>query len=149
MVKFTVRLDEPFQSGDLNEKSFVDLPHMDKTQKSALAKFIAQATNGEPLPGKNKPSYLNDNLEKIPGTDAYENGHYWHYHCGPNYGSNINFAMTFDLQMNLNGYPSPEVIHYIKEEKDPASILIVGYSPTHIPFPNSDDGNNPLFGEEE
>ncbi len=147
MPKFTVRLDVPFQKGTLNEEFFVDLPQMDQTQRGALAKFIQNVTNGAPLPGKNKPSHLNDNLDKIPGTNSYEDGNYWHYHCGPEYGNPSNFAMTFDLGLNLNGSTSAEVIHYIKEEPD--SIVIVGYSPKHTPFPNSDDGNNPLFGEEE
>ena len=148
MPKFKVRLDTPFQEGTLDEDFFTDLPQMDQTQKKALAKFIKNVTDGEPLPGKNKPSHLNDNLQKIPGTDAYEEGRYWHYHCGPDYGNSSKFSMTFDLQLNLNGSTSAEVIHYIKEE-EANSILIVGYSPKHTPFPNSDDGNNPLFGEEE
>lgn len=147
MQKFNVRLDEPFQKGSLDEEFFTDLPKMNQEQKQALAKFISHVTNGQSLPGKNKPSYLNDSLEKIPGTSAYEEGNYWHYHCGPGYNSSSNFSMTFDLGINLNGSTSSEVIHYIKENRD--SILIVGYSPKHIPFPNSDDGTNPLFGEEE
>lgn len=147
MSKFNVRLDTPFQKGDLDEESFVDLPNMDQAQRKSLAKFIKKTTDGEPLPGKNKPSHLNDQLEKIPGTDNYENGNYWHYHCGPGYNSSSKFSMTFDLGLNINGSTSAEVIHYIKENVD--TILIVGYSPKHVPFPSSDDGHNPLFGEEE
>lgn len=144
--KFTVRLDEPFQNGSLNDSFFVDLPNMNDIQVATLSDFISKTTSGLPLPGKNKPSHLDDSLNKIPGTDSYESGNYWHYHCGPSYSPSTKFALTYNLQMNLNGSPSAEVIHYIKEDDD---INIVGYSPRHIPFPLSDSIDNPLFSDED
>lgn len=147
-IKYTVQLDKPFQTGSLNEDFFIDLPHMNEEQKAALAKFISHTTNGKPLPGKNKPSHLNDNLDKIPGTDLYEDGGYWHYHCGPVYGDGKNFSMTYNLGLNLNGATSSEVIHYIKPNDDNV-IKIVAYSPKHTPFPNSDSESNPLFCDED
>ena len=143
MVNFKVRLDTPFEEGTLDEEFFIDLPKMDTEQKKALARFIKKTTSGESLPGKNKPSHLDDNLNKISGTDNYENGGYWHYHCGLNYSPSSQFSMTFDLGTNLNGSTSAEVIHYIKESNN--EVLVVGFSPKHIPFPNSDWDYNPLF----
>lgn len=144
-TKFNVRLDPPFQTGALNEDFFIDLPHMNDEQKKALAKFIEKTTNGDPLPGKNKPSHLDDNLGKIPQTDLYEEGNYWHYHCGPSYSNPTNPSLTFNLGINLNGATSAEVIHYIKSKENEDDITIVAYSPKHTPFPNSDSEDNPLF----
>lgn len=137
-------LHSVFQYGPLNEEYFVDLPHLDKNQLHSLAAFLGAITREEPLPGKNKPSWLNDNAKKIPETDAYEEGDYWHYHCGP-YPEEVKLrSMTFNLGMNLSGLTSAEVIHYQKCED--GTVLVVGFSPKHEPFPKSDEPNyNPLF----
>lgn len=94
-------LHSAFRDGKLNEKHFVDLPYLKKEQLQALSSFLGAITREEPLPGKNKPSWLDDNSIKISGTDAYEDGNYWHYHCGP-YPESVKLrSMTFNLGMNL------------------------------------------------
>jgi hypothetical protein len=52
-----------------------------------------------------------------------------------------------DLKSNASGLTSPAVIHYRKIDKN--EIVIVGYSPKHLPFPNSDTSNNPLFSDDD
>ena len=40
-----------------------NLPFMEEHHRQALATFIGRVTREEPLPGKNKPSWLNDDQE--------------------------------------------------------------------------------------
>jgi hypothetical protein len=132
-----------FQHGQLNEKRFVDLPHLTVAQRASLSEFLSKITKEEPLPGKNKPSWLTDTEKKIPDTDAYEEGNYWHYHCGP-YGNVKVRTMTFNLAFNARGLTSDAVIHY--QKLDDGTVLVVGFSPEHEPFPRSDEPHeNPLF----
>jgi hypothetical protein len=115
---------------------------MTEPQRKALAVFIGKVTREEPLPGKNKPSWLSDDQRKLPFTDSYEEGNYWHYHCGP-YSDNTKLSsMSYNLSINLNGLTSSEIIHY--QKIDDGTVFVVGFSPKHQPFPCSDVGN-PLF----
>lgn len=147
MPPIIAKLANAFASGSLNEAEFVDLPFMKEEHVKALQKFISRLANGEGLEGKNKPSWLNDNLDEIKNTQSYKDNNYWHYHCGPGYSNSSLKSITYNLNMNLDGMTSPEVIHYQKESD--GTILIVGFSPEHIPFPTSDDPNydNPLFSD--
>ncbi|MCU8005505.1 hypothetical protein [Shewanella sp. SM96] len=142
-ITFSIQLDHAFETGDENDQ-FQDIPNMNDQALNALASFMQKVVAGEPLPGKNKPSWLNDDLDTIPYTKLYEQYSYWHYHCGPDYPQS-NFSMTHNLSLNLNGATSPAVIHYIKNSH--TEITITGYSPVHIPFPVSDLNTNPLFKE--
>jgi len=144
-----IKLAEGFQNGGANDDSFVDLPHMKPEHLDALATFIGKVVKQEPLVGKNKQSWLNDSYKKIPLTDAYEEGNYWHYHCGPSYSNAPMKSMTYNLNVNLNGITSAEIIHY--QKIDDGTVFIVGFSPNHLPFPNSDDpsNGNPLFASDD
>lgn len=55
--------------------------------------------------------------------------------------------MTYNLGLNLDGLTSAEVIHY--QKNGDGSVLVVGFSPNHVPFPRSDSPHyeNPLFPE--
>lgn len=139
-----VELHVAFQDGTLNSCEFKDLKNLNTDEIRLLTTFITKVTKEESLVGKNKPSWLNDQGEKIEDTDAYEEGNYWHYHCGPYSDSSCLQVMTFNLNFNPKGMTSNAVIHYQKE-KD-GKVVIVGFSPTHLPFPKSDDPHdNPLF----
>lgn len=142
-------LADDFSQGSVNTPEFVDLPYMKQEHVVALRNFIVQVAKGQPLVGKNKPSWLGDNLQDLPHTQSYKANNYWHYHCGPSYSNASVKSMTYNLNMNLEGLTSPEVIHY--EKKEDGSIVIVGFSPNHIPFPPSDlpGHSNPLFSYEE
>jgi hypothetical protein len=137
-------LDPDFITGTTNNKFFVDLQFLSSEQKDALASFMKKVEEGSPLTGKNKESWLDDNLDVIPGTESYRDAEYWHYHCGPTTSNTKNFSMTFDLRRNLDGVRSAEVIHYKKYE-DEAEVVILAFSPQHIPFPSPKNPLNPLF----
>ncbi len=143
---FNVSLDNDFLSGDSNDVFFKDFKYLSVDQKKALAVFIEAASNGKPLPGKNKESWLDDSLREISDTTEYKHANYWHYHSGPSFGSATSYSLTHNLDRNLFGLTSAEIIHYIKDQLD---ILIVGFSPTHIPFPKSDVGVNPMFPSDD
>ncbi|MFL7664044.1 hypothetical protein [Escherichia coli] len=56
--------------------------------------------------------------------------------------------MTFNLGMNVAGLTSAEVIHY--QKLNDGTVFVVGFSPTHEPFPKSDAPHyNPLFTESD
>ena len=141
---FKVTLDPDFVTGTTDNKFFVDHQHLSPEQKAALSSFMKKVEEGSPLPGKNKESWLDNDLNVIPGTEAYRDAEYWHYHCGPTTSNSKNFSMTFDLRRNLDGVRSAEVIHYKKYE-DEAEVVILAFSPQHKPFPSSKDPLNPLF----
>ncbi|WP_343289606.1 hypothetical protein AAIA71_09430 [Vibrio harveyi] len=148
MTGIRVNLAEAFTTGNLDSYNFKDLNYLSDDQEGALALFIDSVEAGSPLTGKNKPSWLNDDLEEIPHTSTYQALNYWHYHCGPSYRDTKVKNLTFNLTLNLDGVTSSEVIHYIKEED--GSITVVAFSPEHVPFPLSDHPTqtNPLFDDE-
>lgn len=143
--KFNVILSEGFLKGSENTTFFRDFPNCTTEDIKALSNFIEKVKSGEPLPGKNKPSWLDDNQRDIPDTSLYKEYGYWHYHAGLEYPQN-KFSMTHDLKLNLYGATSPNVIHYTN---DGTIVTIEAYSPVHDPFPKSDDHNNPLFPVDE
>ena len=144
-MRIKVKLDPAFEEGDLDSTDFVDAPNLSEEAADQLDKFTTHVLNGDPLVGKNKPSWLDDNQNVLPNTASYKEGDYWHYHCGEYYEFQRVKNLTYDLGLNIEGLTSPSVVHYIKESLN--SIVIVGYSPEHIPFPPSDHPRkaNPLF----
>ncbi len=141
-----VRLGEAFEDGTLNDPNgFIDYDYLNDQQADAVDRFVFAVSSGQPLPGKNKPSWQDNNGNKLPNTQSYEQGNFWHYHCGPSYGQQAVKSMTFDLNINLNGQTSAEVLFYVKEND--GSITIEGFCANHVPFPASDDPDkpNPLF----
>lgn len=142
-----IKIAEDFRNGSANDDFFIDMPNMSESQLKALAVFIGKVQRREPLSGKNKQSWLDNNYKKLPKTDGYEEGDYWHYHCGPSYSSSSVKGMTYNLNVNLHGVTSSEVIHY--QKICDGTVFIVGFSPKHLPFPASDDPKNPLFSDVE
>ncbi len=142
-----IGLAEDFSGGSVNTPEFVDLPYMQPVHVVALRDFISKVAKGEPLVGKNKPSWLDDNLNELSNTESYKANDYWHYHCGPSYSQGAVKSMTYNLGLNLDGLTSAEVIHY--QKNGDGSVLVVGFSPNHVPFPRSDSPHyeNPLFLE--
>ncbi|MDH2997158.1 hypothetical protein A1D22_05660 [Pasteurellaceae bacterium LFhippo2] len=119
------------------------MPFLSEEQRQLLFSFAKDVMQDKALMGKNKPSWLNDNLDEIIGAEDYKENSYWHYHCGEfNPNSKIR-SLTYQLKLNLDGLTSRAVIHYQKVSED--EITIVAFSPEHIPFPKVDDPDNPLF----
>lgn len=149
MPGIKVELNEAFLDGSQNNSQFIDFPYLSQEQLRALTSFIHNVELGEPLPGKNTPSWEDDDGNKIPYTESYKDHNYWHYHCGPTYSNGKNFSLMFNLARNILGATSAEVIHYTKQDNE--SIMIEAFSPQHVPFPASDHPAylNPLFDEAE
>ena len=141
---FKVLIDPLFQSGLNNGEYFVDLPFLTDEQLASVAHFISRVEEGAPLPGKNKESWLLDDLSDAKHSGTYKDLDYWHYHSGPYLSQHSGYSLTHGLNRNLHGLTSAAVIHYQKKVET-REVVIVGFSPKHIPFPPSDVGNNPLF----
>lgn len=145
-MKFTVRIAEGFRTGESNTDFAVDGPFLSDKELKIIKEFMESVATGDSLVGKNKPSWVDDNYDKIPGSDNYEQEQYWHYHCGPTWYPNTFKNRTVDLKFNPGGMHSHECIHY---SKDDSEIVIVGFSREHIPFQTSDSGSNPLFESDD
>lgn len=137
-----VRLSEAFEQGTLNDPhGFIDYPNLNDQHAEAVDRFIYAATQGNPLPGKNKPSWQDNDGNRLPNTQSYEQAGFWHYHCGPSYSNRPLKSMTYDLNVNINGITSAEILFYVKEPD--GSITIEGFCANHYPFPQSDDPRKP------
>ncbi|WP_210506806.1 hypothetical protein [Pantoea ananatis] len=146
-MKIKATLSDEFNPGFLDKQFSTDWIHLTPDEKKVIAQFAVDLGEGKALKGKNKPSWVDDNFEKISGSDGYEQENYWHYHCGPTWYESTFKGMTVDLKFNPNGMASDQCIHYIKNSDD--KITIVGYSRQHIPFLPSDWGDNPFFPVDE
>lgn len=145
-MRFITRISNGFLTGTSNIPFAVDGPHLTDDEIKVIQNFLEDVANGRSLVGKNKPSWVDDNHDKIPGSDNYEQENYWHYHCGPTWRPHTFKNRTVDLKFNPGGKHSNECIHYAKDGNE---IVIVGYSRDHIPFLPSDYNDNPLFGSDE
>lgn len=118
---------------------------MSELQRELLFAFIRDVRADKGIMGKNKPSWLDDNLDEIPNTENYQANRFWHYHCGE-FDPNVKIrALTYQLKLNLDGLTSAAILHYRKVSNE--EVTVVGFSPIHIPFPYEDDPDNPLFTE--
>lgn len=140
-----VTLSDAFKFGTVNNPKFIDMPFLNELQRKLLIDFVEAVSNDKALMGKNKPSWLDDNLDEIPHTENYQSNRFWHYHCGEFHPNAKIRSLTYQLKLNLDGLTSAAIIHYRKIS--PNEITIVGFSPVHIPFPYEDDPDNPLFNE--
>ncbi|WP_225182172.1 hypothetical protein [Pectobacterium aroidearum] len=146
-MKITATFSHLFLQGDGNTPFAVDGPFLTEEERLTIAEFMKDLGEGKPLRGKNKPSWVNDDHEDIPGSEAYKDLNYWHYHCGTTWNEATFKGMTIDLKFNPNGMHSNECIHYIKESD--SKITIVGYSREHVPFLSPNDKRNPFFSDDE
>lgn len=146
MSEIIVELSKQFKKGRLNTPFFKDIPCMNDDELNLLFYFMKCVSNGEPLRGKNKPSWQDDDLHDIPNTESYQQNNIWHYHCGP-YAESTIFNPMRDLKINLNGETSGPVIHYQKITDN--HILIIAFSPNHEPFPRQWEQSNPLINRLE
>lgn len=145
-MEFRVELSEKFKEGCLNTPFFKDIPAMTDEELALLFQFMQDISAEKPLRGKNKPSWLDDRLDKIPHTETYQQCNIWHYHCGP-YPESKKLNPMKNLKLNLNGETSASVIHYQKISE--THIFIVAFSPSHEPFPKEADYPNPIIERTE
>ncbi|ENV9332119.1 hypothetical protein ACV822_004638 [Klebsiella aerogenes] len=142
-MKITATLSDAFLDGEYDTEFAADWGYLTSQEQAVIAEFMHNIGNGYALRGKNKPSWVYDDYETIPGTSGYEAENYWHYHCGPTWNNAPFKSQTIDLKFNPGGMQSNECIHYAKVSS--TEIVIVGYSRNHIPFLKSEDTLNPFF----
>lgn len=139
----TATLSGFFREGANNSDFCTDWPFLSESEQKKIAQFVVDLGEGKSLIGKNKPSHVDDNYDKIEGADGYEENGYWHYHSGLSWFPHTFKCYTVRLAFNPGGKASRECIHYYKKGAD--EIVIVGYSKNHIPFMLADDPLNPFF----
>lgn len=132
MAKIYVDYSDQFLTGASNTPFCIDFSFLSQEQLKALTLFARSVSDGTPIIGKNKQSWLDDNMRQIPGTSYYEQNNYWHCHIGPSYSNAPIQSLTYDLNVNLLGITSSEVIHYKKKSSN--HIIIDAYSSQHVPF---------------
>jgi len=131
-----------FRDGKCNRPSLVDLSFMTPEEQIRLALWMRNVGEGMEHEGRNKPSWLFRSLE-LAAAKVYKQNNIWHYHCGPYEGSYPrNHQMTDNrLSENNDGRTSGPVYHYAKQQD---SVIVIGYSRIHEPFPTSTSKSNPL-----
>ncbi|WP_032092070.1 hypothetical protein [Necropsobacter rosorum] len=142
-----VELSKQFKEGRLNTPFFKDIQVMTDDELKLIFDFMQAVEQGKPLRGKNKPSWIDDNLNKIIHTELYQENNIWHYHCGPYNATSTKYHAVSRLKLNLEGETSGPIIHYQKISDD--HILIIAFSPKHEPFPREWDVPNPLIDRRE
>ncbi|WP_439242477.1 hypothetical protein [Lonepinella sp. BR2474] len=136
-----VHFSKLFESGDANTSEFQDFPYFDDIQVEMLADFIESVRLDAPLVGKNKTSWQDNQGKIIPETELYQQYNAWHYHSGE-YSESEPECYTYNLEWNVKGLKSSAVIHYQKITEQ--EIILLAYSPKHIPFPKIINSTNPL-----
>lgn len=131
MVK--VLIHNKFMTGHHNSDAFMDIPAILNNPNHALPllSFIASVEKGEPLPGRNKRSYVDTYGMEISKAQKYKQYGIWHYHIGP-HDPSLPCPTESIYHENLFDYTSGSVVHYTwaKEAISP-SIVLLAYSPTH------------------
>lgn len=137
----TVHLHVSFVNGRLNSDVFKDMPHLNAAEMGLLVDFITKCLHGDSLPGRNKRSWVNDTGGVIPASLGYQQSNVWHYHAGPHVAHGQ--PKTHNIRdENLGPLTSPAVIHYTWRGKRQQELIVLGFSPSHRPFPPYTDKKN-------
>ncbi|MDP3672044.1 MAG: hypothetical protein Q8R69_20435 [Telluria sp.] len=131
-----------FAEGKKDKPITTDLPHMSDDEIDRLSKWIEDIVAGSSHVGANKPSWIANGVF-VPGTELYRDNNIWHYHCGP-YLKQPGPPQQFTdntLSVNNHGKTSGPVYHYAKKAD---SIILIGFSRLHVPFPLATSKKNPL-----
>ncbi len=139
----TIQCHKDFFSGSRDSQFHVDIPKLTADEYARLEAFIDFVLDAEDLSGRNKPSYTDENGKPIYSAILYSHTNAWHYHSGPYSRIHGTVKTPPHLPENLKGASSAEIVHYIKDESN-KTIILIGYSREHIPFPKSDSRSNPL-----
>lgn len=131
-----------FRTGKNNQPNLVDLQFMSPIEQVRLADWMRDVGAGMEHEGRNKPSWLFKGLE-VAAAKVYKQNNIWHYHCGPYEGAQpYTHQMTDDMLSENNlGRTSGPVYHYAKQHD---TIIVIGYSRIHEPFPDPMSRSNPL-----
>jgi len=143
MTKITkVHFHQKFLSGNFNYPTATDLPFMTTDEINVLYGWLSDILAGNTHVGANKPSGFKNGVP-IPGADLYRDNNIWHYHCGPYLKNDDPPPQLTDntLAENHLGRHSGPVYHYAKKHD---TIIVLGFSRLHNPFPVLTSKKNPL-----
>jgi hypothetical protein len=144
MTKITkVLFHREFTEGEFNFATATDLAHMSDEEVERMSVWLADVVAGKEHVGANKPSGFSKGIP-IVGAELYRDNNIWHYHCGPYKAKDYGTALTDNtLGENLDGHHSAQVYHYAKHAD---TIIVLGYSRLHNPFPTQSSKKNPVVG---
>lgn len=134
-----VLFHQQFAEGRVDKPTATDLAIMSDAEVERLFLWLADIVEGKSHEGANKPSWMSTN-GFIPGTELYRDNKIWHYHCGP-YRKAGSARTDATLAANYDGRHSGPVYHYSKQAD---TIIVLGYSRIHNPFPIPTSKRNPL-----
>lgn len=142
MTKITkVILHPDFTSGGFNYHTWTDMSHMTPDEVARMSSWVTDVLGGKTHVGANKPSWLAQGA-LAPGAEPYRDSNIWHYHCGPYKLKDYGTALTNNsLDANPDGHHCGPVYHYTKNAE---TIVVLGYSRSHSPFPIPTSKKNPL-----
>lgn len=132
-----------FAEGNCSTQYFKDLSALNDDEFDALFQFIDDVTSGNALKGRNKPSWLDRQGNKLRNSETYENCNVWHYHAGPFSQSAAPVTPNIRKQ-NLGHNVSNSVIHYTWLGRTQDELIVLGFSPEHHKFPIPSSKNDPL-----
>lgn len=141
----TVFYHNDFLNGNWRCNKFSDFSKLTPQETIHLANFVLDVEFGEPVSGKNKESWLRDDGSEIPERIGYKTNKLWHYHAGPFSTHTAPLVTNSVRERNISGYTSGAVVHY--KWLDPSTkkeMLVIAFSPQHIPFPFPRSNPNPL-----
>jgi hypothetical protein len=132
----TVYFHKSFLDGEYRCEKFSDFGLLTEYEVFSLANFVLDVEDSVKLKGVNKRSWVNKLGNDIPGREGYKSSGLWHYHIGP-FHSIADASNAKKIQdENFYGQTSGPIIHY--KWLDPSikkNLIVISYSPTHIPFP--------------
>lgn len=142
MTKITkVLFQSQFIDGEFNWPTSTDMGFMTDEETERMFAWLADIVAGKAHVGANKPSWLVKGI-LAPGAEPYLDNNIWHYHCGPyNVKSHGTELTDNTLAENYDGHHSAQVYHYAKKAD---TIIVLGYSRLHNPFPIPTSKKNPL-----
>jgi hypothetical protein len=133
-----VYFHKSFIDGDYRCEKFSDFGLLTENEVLFLANFVLDVEDGVRLKGVNKRSWIDRSGNDIPGREGYKSSGLWHYHIGPfnSTPATASYNLNKIQHENLYGQCSGPIIHY--KWLDPSikkNLLVISYSPEHIPFP--------------
>ena len=144
MTKITkVLFHREFTEGEFNYPTSTDMGFMTDGELERMSAWLADIVEGNSHVGANKPSWISKGA-LAPGAEPYRDNNIWHYHCGPYNPKSHGTALTDNtLAANYDGHQSAQVYHYAKNAD---TIVVLGYSRLHNPFPTPGSKKNPVIG---
>lgn len=134
-----------FYEGKKRTNFFSDFTELLPHELEVLFSFIAKVKSGQPIEGKNKTSWTDENGQEINSVTftSYKTCKLWHCHVGP--FTAVPYKAQENIRvLNLKGKTSSAIVHYKWYDVERTKLIIIAFSPKHKPYPKPDHEDNPL-----